>query len=154
MTAPNHVRDSAGNIVHIVTESTVDAHSLYSPVFYDATVGVAVESVNGTANSTSPQAIAAAGLSLLSSTVTSTGYFVLGAPSEGVEKKLTALSVGSTYPAYAYTNSTGVVILSTAGTSGRYIKLAAIGDSAILTSLGSTAWALSAWTAGVTVGTT
>lgn len=160
----SHVRDSAGSVVSIVSESTVDQPTLYPTAVYGGTFygitdsssihAVLVESKNGSANSTSPTSLQASGVSLLTSTVTSTGWFVMAAPTSGIQKRLVGVGIASTYPAYVYTASTGVLIISTGGTSNRCVKLANAGDYATLAAIGSSAYVLISRSGGTTLTTT
>ncbi|MFA5385168.1 MAG: hypothetical protein WC364_10980 [Eubacteriales bacterium] len=120
---------------------------MYSPTFSSPSVSgmtvttsyQTVEDKNGGV-STSGTTLLGYGVSFLSSTLTSTGYFTLGAPVSGQIKYIIGNGLGSTYGALIYTNSTGVCFFSTTNFTNRILAMASPGDVAICVAVGSSGW--------------
>lgn len=151
MTAQNHVRDSEYNLVHIVTESTIDAPALWSPA-----IAFKTETLAGATAAGVGTAMAAYGVSLVSSTISgSTGFFVLGAPTVGYDKSIFATAASSTTsPCQVWTNSTGVFIQSTGGAVYRTLSFGKDGGYAHMAAVSATKWAYLGGSADCVLGTT
>jgi len=151
MTTPNHCRDSAGNIVHFVTESTVDAPVLWNPV-----VAYNTETIKGATAAGVGTAMTAYGVSLINSTISgTTGFYVLGAPVPGYDKSIFATAASSTTsPSQVWTNSTGVFIQSTGGATYRTISFGKDGGYCYLAAQSATKWAYLGGSADCVLGTT
>jgi len=151
MTQMNHVRDSAGNIVALVSESTVDASALWNPA-----IAFKTETLVGATAAGVGTAMAAYGVSLISSTISgSTGFFVLGAPTVGYDKSVFATAASSTTsPCQVWTNSTGVFIQSTGGSAYRTLSFGKDGGYAYMAAVSATKWAYLGGSADAVLGTT